>query len=76
MHPTDKAQALRIPYRHAFHVDFHPVLTSTQHSAPYFADEVKGTLSLPSFHQHFDPTSGLVTDTEFNQRLDTIISHL
>ncbi|PCE65280.1 NADPH-dependent FMN reductase [Salinivibrio sp. YCSC6] len=52
------------------------VLTSAQHSAPYFAAEVKGTLSLPSFHQHFDPTSGLVADNEFNQRLDTIISHL
>ncbi|SIO34875.1 NADPH-dependent FMN reductase [Salinivibrio sp. ES.052] len=52
------------------------VLASAQHSAPYFAADVKGTLSLPRFHQHFDPDAGLVTAADFNQRLDAIISTL
>ena len=52
------------------------VLAAAQGSAPYFAADVKGALSLPNFFDNFDPEAGVVTDETFNQKLNEIISTL
>ncbi|MEN6669550.1 NAD(P)H-dependent oxidoreductase [Psychrobacter sp. B38] len=52
------------------------VLAAAQGSAPYFAGDVKGTLSLPNFFDNFDAEKGVVTDETFNQKLNEIINTL
>ena len=52
------------------------VLASAKASAPFFAADVKGALSLPNFFDNFDVELGQVTDDSFNAQLDEIISTL
>lgn len=52
------------------------VLAAAQGSAPYFAADVKGAISLPNFFDNFDSEAGIVTDETFNQKLNEIISTL
>lgn len=52
------------------------VLAAAQGSAPFFAADVKGALSLPNFFDNFDVEAGVVTDEAFKQKLHEIISTL
>ncbi|WP_299185798.1 NAD(P)H-dependent oxidoreductase [uncultured Psychrobacter sp.] len=52
------------------------VLAAAEGSAPFFAADVKGALSLPNFFDNFDVEKGEVTDESFNQQLNEIISKL
>ncbi|KJG10658.1 NADPH-dependent oxidoreductase [Photobacterium kishitanii] len=52
------------------------VLTTAVSSAPYFAGEVKASLSIPSFYDNFDLVTGKVTNAELHQQLQTTISTL
>ena len=52
------------------------VLAAAEASAPFFAADVKGALSLPNFFDNFDVELGKVTDDSFNGQLDEIISKL
>lgn len=52
------------------------VLSAAQGSAPYFAADVKGSLSLASFYDNFDLDKGVVTDATFNQQLQEILETL
>ena len=52
------------------------VLAAAEGSAPFFAADVKGALSLPNFFDNFDVETGKVTDDSFNAQLDEIVSKL
>lgn len=52
------------------------VLAAAQGSAPYFAAEVKGALSVPSFYDNFDMESNQLTNAELQQQLNSIISEI
>lgn len=52
------------------------VLAAAEGSAPFFAADVKGALSLPNFFDNFDVETGVVTDEAFTQKLHEIISTL
>lgn len=45
------------------------VLAAASGSAPYFAADVKASISLPSFYDNFDMETALVTSEEFNRQL-------
>ncbi|WP_105168271.1 NADPH-dependent FMN reductase [Pseudoalteromonas sp. T1lg23B] len=45
------------------------VLNSANGSAPFFAMDVKGSLSVPSFYDVFDADKGELTDEELKQQL-------
>lgn len=45
------------------------VLTAAVNSAPYFAGDVKASLSIPSFYDNFDLTVNKITNTELNATL-------
>ncbi|WP_420590747.1 NADPH-dependent FMN reductase [Bacterioplanoides sp.] len=45
------------------------VLGSAVGSAPYFALEVKGSLSVPSFYDNFDGEKGVLTNDELSEQL-------
>ncbi|SMY33968.1 NADPH-dependent FMN reductase [Photobacterium malacitanum] len=52
------------------------VLTTAVTSAPYFAGEVKASLSVPSFYDNFDFDTAKVTNTELNSALTATINNL
>lgn len=52
------------------------VLATAEASAPFFAADVKGALSLPNFFDNYDVEKGEVTDEAFNEQLNEIISKL
>ena len=52
------------------------VLSSAVNSAPYFAADIKGTLSVPSFYDNFDVEIGEVTNAEMLGNLKSIMSKL
>jgi len=52
------------------------VLAAAKGSAPFFAADVKGALSLPNFFDNFDVETGQVTDEAFNKQLSEIINKL
>ena len=52
------------------------VLATAQASAPYFAANVIGALSLPNFFDNFDVETGVVTNEAFNQNLIGIVNEL
>jgi NAD(P)H-dependent FMN reductase len=52
------------------------VLAAAQGSAPYFAADVKGAISVPSFYDNFDPESGSLTNPELQDKLLSAISTL
>lgn len=52
------------------------VLAAAEGSAPFFAADVKGALSLPNFFDNYDEQTSKVTDDSFNAQLDEIVSTL
>lgn len=52
------------------------VLAAAKGSAPFFAADVKGALSLPNFFDNFDVETGQVTDEAFNKQLNEAINKL
>ncbi|KKC99506.1 NADPH-dependent FMN reductase [Photobacterium halotolerans] len=52
------------------------VLGSAVGSAPFFAADVKGSLSVPSFYDNFDVEAGELHHPELLDKLQTIIANL
>jgi hypothetical protein len=52
------------------------VLASAQGSAPYFAADVKGAISVPSFYDNFDIESGYLTNKNLVDELQNAIAKL
>ena len=52
------------------------VLASANQSAPFFAAEVKGSLSVPSFYDNFDVEKGVLSNAELQQKLESALSNL
>ena len=52
------------------------VLTAAVNSAPYFAGNVKASLSIPSFYDNFDVATWQLTNTELRQQLQTTMTTL
>ena len=52
------------------------VLNSAVTSAPYFAAEVVGSLSIPSFYQNFDLEKNKIINDDLNQKLVALINKL
>lgn len=52
------------------------VLASASGSAPYFAMDVKGILSVPSFYDNFDSEAGALRDPEQAQQLAAELAKL
>ncbi len=52
------------------------ILSTAQNSAPYFAAQLKGAVSLPSFYDNFDLEKEEVIDKEFNTKIKDIIRNL
>ncbi len=52
------------------------VLNTAVTSAPYFAGEVEGTLSVPSFYENFDTELGQLRDADLKQQLHTLLDEV
>ena len=52
------------------------VLATATGSAPYFAAEVKGSLSIPSFYDNFDMEKGELKNEALAEKLKAIITEL
>ena len=52
------------------------VLASASGSAPYFAMDVRATLSVPSFYDNFDSDAGVLTNDELAQQLAAALAKL
>ncbi|CAQ81791.1 hypothetical protein VSAL_II1037 [Aliivibrio salmonicida LFI1238] len=52
------------------------VLAAATGSAPYFAAEVKGSLSIPSFYDNFDMEKGVLKNEALAEKLKAIIAEL
>jgi len=52
------------------------VLASASGSAPYFAMDVRATLSVPSFYDNFDSDAGVLTNDELAQQLVAALAKL
>jgi chromate reductase len=52
------------------------VLKQAKESAPYFDADVKATLSVPSFGDHFDSDAGRLTDPDLNAKLQEALATL
>lgn len=52
------------------------VLAAATGSAPYFAGEVKASLSIASFYDNFDMEQGVLTNDELNEQLYTALTAL
>lgn len=52
------------------------VLSQALNSAPYFDADVRGSLSVPGFYEHFDVERGVVTDDEINHTLKDMVKNL
>ena len=52
------------------------VLASASGSAPYFAMDVRATLSVPSFYDNFDSDAGVLTNNELAQQLAAALAKL
>jgi len=52
------------------------VLASASGSAPYFAMDVRATLSVPSFYDNFDSEAGVLTTNELAQQLAAALAKL
>ncbi|QTL37719.1 MULTISPECIES: NADPH-dependent FMN reductase [Pseudoalteromonas] len=52
------------------------VLASAVGSAPFFAADVKASLSVPSFFDNFDSEAGELTNTELKQQLEAALQLL
>ena len=52
------------------------VLASAINSAPFFAAEVKGSLSVPNFYENFDVDSRVLKNDELKMKLDVALATL
>lgn len=52
------------------------VLASASNSAPYFAAEVKGAISIPSFYDNFDMETGQLTNPALVKEIQEAVSGL
>ncbi len=52
------------------------VLNTATTSAPYFAANVKGAVSIPNFYENFDTEKGVLTNRELNHKISEVISSL
>jgi NAD(P)H-dependent FMN reductase len=52
------------------------VLAAAKASAPYFAGDVKSTLSIPSFYENFDLETQLLKNSELQQQLKEALNSL
>lgn len=52
------------------------VLAAAEGSAPYFAGQVKGSLSIPSFYDNFDMENNVLSNSELNDHLLSLLSQL
>jgi chromate reductase len=52
------------------------VLNAATTSAPYFAAEVKASLSIPSFYDNFDSEKQLITSDELREKLTDAVNQL
>ncbi|CCQ12623.1 hypothetical protein PALB_35630 [Pseudoalteromonas luteoviolacea B = ATCC 29581] len=52
------------------------VLTQANASAPFFAAQVKGSLSVPSFYDNFDMVSGKLNNAQLNEQLTAQVKAL
>ncbi len=52
------------------------VLAAAAASAPYFAADVKATLSVPNFYDNFDLEEGILINTELQQKLQSAVEKL
>lgn len=52
------------------------VLAAAQSSAPYFAADLKGAISVPSFYDNFDLESGKLTNKELLDKIQAVIAKL
>lgn len=52
------------------------VLAAAVNSAPYFAMEVKGSMSLPSFFENFDTEKAELTNEVMLEQLDAVLDHI
>lgn len=52
------------------------VLNTATTSAPYFAGDVKASLSIPSFYDNFNMAEGKLTDEALNGQLIEVMAHL
>ncbi|MDH5447152.1 MAG: NAD(P)H-dependent oxidoreductase [Gammaproteobacteria bacterium] len=52
------------------------VLTTATTSAPYFAGDVKASLSVPSFYDNFDMEQGRISNDAINQQLIEAVNRL
>ena len=52
------------------------VLAAATNSAPYFAADVKGSLSIPSFYDNFDMENQTLKNAELKDKLQTILAQL
>lgn len=52
------------------------VLAAATASAPYFAGDVKGSFSLPSFYNNFDLESKTLTNPELQDQLTDVVNQL
>ncbi|GGK56275.1 NADPH-dependent FMN reductase [Amphritea balenae] len=52
------------------------VLAAAVASAPFFAGEVKASLSIPSFYDNFDSDNKLLRHPELNEQLKDAVSYL
>ncbi len=52
------------------------VLAAAMSSTPHFDGDVKASMSLPSFHQNFDTTKGIIKNEELNEQFINTIQSL
>ena len=52
------------------------VLAAATGSAPYFAGDLKGSLSIPSFFNSFDVEQGKISDSELDAALRDVVAQL
>ena len=52
------------------------VLTAAVNSAPFFGGELRGHLSVPSFHQNFDVEQGCIKKPEIQAQLAIVVKSL
>ncbi len=52
------------------------VLNAAATSAPYFAADLKGSLSIPSFYDNFDMQSGQLSNPELLDKLQSVLAQL
>lgn len=52
------------------------VLKTAEQSAPYFAGDIKGSLSVPEFYENFDSAKGALSNAELKQALYATLENL